>query len=56
VNPVTVLYDRDCGFCRWMLAQVMRWDRRGLVRPVALQDPEAGAMLGDMEEERKMPA
>ncbi len=24
-----VFYDADCGFCRWALAGVLRWDRAG---------------------------
>ena len=47
-----VLYDRDCGFCRWSLAQVLTWDRGRRLRPVALQDPRARSLLGDMERER----
>jgi predicted DCC family thiol-disulfide oxidoreductase YuxK len=54
VQPVSLLYDNDCGFCRWMLARVTAWDRRGLVRPVALQDPRADDLLGVMDEDRKM--
>jgi predicted DCC family thiol-disulfide oxidoreductase YuxK len=23
-----VLYDADCGFCNWLLAWLLRWDRR----------------------------
>jgi predicted DCC family thiol-disulfide oxidoreductase YuxK len=33
---------------------VLAWDRRRRLRPVALQDPEADALLGGMDEERKM--
>ncbi len=25
----TVIYDSDCGFCRWSLALLLSWDRRG---------------------------
>src|SRR6266508_2389621 len=24
-----LLYDRDCGFCRWATRQLLAWDRRG---------------------------
>jgi predicted DCC family thiol-disulfide oxidoreductase YuxK len=33
-------YDEDCGFCRWMLAWVLRWDRRRRLEPVAITRPE----------------
>ena len=48
-----VLYDRDCGFCRWSLAKVLSLDRRRSLRPVALQDPEADVLLKGMNEERR---
>jgi predicted DCC family thiol-disulfide oxidoreductase YuxK len=42
-----IVYDRDCGFCRWSLAKVLRWDRRRALRPVALQSPEASELPTD---------
>jgi predicted DCC family thiol-disulfide oxidoreductase YuxK len=54
MEPVAVLYDADCGFCRWSLAKLLAWDRRGRLRPVALQDPEADELLGGMPEEERM--
>lgn len=50
----TVLYDRDCGFCRWSLAKLLAWDRRGRLRPLALQAPEAGRLLAGLSEEERM--
>jgi predicted DCC family thiol-disulfide oxidoreductase YuxK len=50
----TILYDADCGFCRWSLAKLLAWDRRRVLRPLALQDPGADVLLGGMDEERKM--
>ncbi len=49
-----VLYDRDCGFCRWSLARLLDLDRRLRLRPVALQDPEAEELLRGMEDERRL--
>ncbi|MEA2405319.1 MAG: DCC1-like thiol-disulfide oxidoreductase [Thermoleophilaceae bacterium] len=49
-----VLYDADCGFCLWALAKVLAWDRQCRLRPLALQDPAAGALLGAIDEERGM--
>jgi predicted DCC family thiol-disulfide oxidoreductase YuxK len=50
----SVLYDRDCGFCRWALAKLLRWDRTRRLRPVALQEPEADRLLAGMPEEERM--
>ena len=35
-----LLYDPDCGFCRWSLAWVLRWDRRRRVVPAPIERPE----------------
>lgn len=50
----TILYDADCGFCRWSLAWVLRWDRGRRLRPVALQDPEAERLLPGISEQERM--
>ena len=49
-----LLYDSDCGFCRWSVDKVLAWDRRGRLRAVALQDPEAEALLPGMDEAQKL--
>ena len=45
-------YDDDCGFCRWTLAWVLRWDRRHRLRPVPIESPEGDRELGDLGEVR----
>lgn len=54
MERTTILYDADCGFCRWSMDKLLKWDRRRLLRPVALQDSEADRLLGSMPEEGKM--
>jgi predicted DCC family thiol-disulfide oxidoreductase YuxK len=49
----TILYDRDCGFCRWCLGLILRWDAAGRLRPVALQDEEADRLLAGMPEDER---
>ncbi|SRR5581483_6633801 len=53
MKPV-LIYDSDCGFCRWSLGKVLAWDRRRRLRPVALQSPEADELLAGMPEEKRM--
>ena len=48
-----VLYDADCGLCRWGLAKILSFDRRNRLRPVALQDPEADRLVPGMDAVRK---
>jgi len=52
-NTWAVLYDRDCGFCRWSLAQLLALDRRGRLRPVALETLEADRLLADLAPEQR---
>ncbi len=43
-----VVYDADCGFCKWLLAGLLRWDRHETLRPLSLQRPEAEELLADL--------
>ena len=49
-----VLYDADCGLCKWLLAGLLRADRAGRLRPIALQRPEAGELLPDLVPAERM--
>ncbi len=50
----TLLYDRDCGFCRWCLGKVLAWDRRRTLRPLAIQSEEADRLLDGVPEEQRL--
>jgi predicted DCC family thiol-disulfide oxidoreductase YuxK len=54
MKAAILLYDSDCGFCRWSVDKILAWDRPRRLRPVALQAPEADALLGPMDTETKM--
>lgn len=43
-----VLYDDDCGFCRWVMAWAMRRDRRNVLVPVPIQSPLGSELLADV--------
>ncbi|MGI8712577.1 MAG: thiol-disulfide oxidoreductase DCC family protein [Solirubrobacteraceae bacterium] len=49
----TVIYDPDCGFCRTMLALLLRADRDQRLRPLALGTREADALLHDLVPEQR---
>ena len=49
-----VLYDADCGFCKWLLAGLLRWDRAVRLRPLPLQRPEADELLSDLGPAERM--
>ena len=46
-----MLYDEDCGFCRWSLDKILLWDRRETLRPVAIQSPEGERLLAAVPRE-----
>jgi predicted DCC family thiol-disulfide oxidoreductase YuxK len=50
----TVIYDADCGFCKWCLALLLRWDgRRGALRSLPLGTGEADRLLADLDVARR---
>jgi len=49
-----VLYDADCGFCKWLLSGLLRWDRAERLHPIALQRPEADELLADLTPAERM--
>jgi predicted DCC family thiol-disulfide oxidoreductase YuxK len=54
MKTAVLLYDSDCGFCRWSADKILAWDRRDRLRPLALQDPETATLLPGMSEEARM--
>jgi predicted DCC family thiol-disulfide oxidoreductase YuxK len=51
---LTVLYDRDCGFCKWSLDKILAWDRRHRLRPVAIQSEEGQRLLAPIPPEERL--
>jgi predicted DCC family thiol-disulfide oxidoreductase YuxK len=49
-----VLYDADCGFCRWSLDRLLRWDRHGRLRAAPIQSEEGERLLADLSEEDRL--
>ncbi|MTD46719.1 DUF393 domain-containing protein [Conexibacter sp. W3-3-2] len=44
-RALTVLYDADCGFCRWSVAWILRHVPAGSIVPRTIQSPEGQALL-----------
>ncbi|UJA21429.1 DUF393 domain-containing protein [Thermoleophilia bacterium SCSIO 60948] len=51
--PAVLLYDEDCGFCKWCLNRILAWDRRHRLRPVAIGSPEGASLLSSLSEEER---
>lgn len=49
-----VLYDEDCGFCRWSVVQLLGRDRTDALRPVAIQSDEGQALLSAVPEAERL--
>jgi predicted DCC family thiol-disulfide oxidoreductase YuxK len=54
VSEVTLLYDADCGFCRWSLDKILRRDKAKEILPVPIQSAEGQELLRDMDEDKRM--
>ena len=50
----TVLYDEDCGFCKWALDKILAWDRRRALTPVAIQSEEGQGLLVSVPEPERL--
>jgi predicted DCC family thiol-disulfide oxidoreductase YuxK len=48
-----VLYDRDCGFCKLALNQILRWDRAHRLEPVPIQSDEGRHLLSAMDPDER---
>jgi predicted DCC family thiol-disulfide oxidoreductase YuxK len=49
-----VLYDADCGLCKWLLSGLLRWDRAERLHPLALQRPEADDLMQELTPDERM--
>jgi predicted DCC family thiol-disulfide oxidoreductase YuxK len=54
VDTATILYDRDCGFCRWSLAKLLVWDRADRLHPLPIQSAEGQRLLADVPEHERL--
>ena len=52
-----MIYDSDCGFCKWCLALLLSLERggggNGALRPLPLGTPEADRLLADLTVEER---
>ena len=49
-----MLYDEDCGFCKWSLDKILAWDRSHKLRPVPIQSEEGQRLLAAVPEEQRL--
>ena len=51
MTRAVLIWDGDCGFCRWCVARVLRLDQRRRLRPVTLQSEEGRALTAHLGRE-----
>jgi predicted DCC family thiol-disulfide oxidoreductase YuxK len=48
-HEALVLYDEDCGFCRWSADRLRAWDRAHRFTFRSIQAADAAGLLGDLD-------
>jgi predicted DCC family thiol-disulfide oxidoreductase YuxK len=51
-----VLYDADCGFCRWAMAWALDHDSRRAIVAVPIQSPLGSQLLADLSPDERLAA
>jgi predicted DCC family thiol-disulfide oxidoreductase YuxK len=49
-----VLYDEDCGFCKWSLNKILAWDRSRRLRAVPIESEAGERLLAGVPRERRL--
>lgn len=49
-----VLYDEDCGFCRWSMAWALRHDAGKRLVAVPIQSPLGAELLAELDEHERL--
>ena len=49
MDSLTVLFDEECGLCRWSAGKLRRWACDGTLRFVGIRSPEGGRILRDVD-------
>lgn len=53
-DRLVVLYDGDCGFCRVILAMLLKWDRANHLRPATIQGTRGEWLLAALEPQERL--
>ena len=53
-SPLLVFYDEDCGYCRWSVAKLLRFDRDRRLRLIAIQSQQGEHLLAAIPPELRL--
>ncbi len=48
-EPLILVYDADCGFCRWSVAVLLDRDQRGALEPMTIDEADSRGLLDSVE-------
>jgi predicted DCC family thiol-disulfide oxidoreductase YuxK len=51
---IVILYDADCGLCRWSADRLKRWDSRGALAFASIQSANGQELLHAIPEEARL--
>jgi predicted DCC family thiol-disulfide oxidoreductase YuxK len=54
LNGAALLYDEDCGFCKWSLDKILAWDRAKRLRPVPIQSEDGARLLASLDPDARL--
>ena len=54
MEPTIVLYDEDCGFCRWTADKLRGWDRRRRLTFAPIQSSRGQALLRTVRADERL--
>jgi len=49
-----ILYDADCGFCRWSVARLLHLDSDKVLQPLTIQSAEGQTLLASIPEAERL--
>jgi len=53
-DPLRILYDADCGFCRWSVAKLLQLDSDKVLSPLTIQSSEGQTLLTSVPEAERL--
>ena len=53
-SQLRILYDADCGFCRWSVAKLLELDSTKVLNPLTIQSSEGQTLLAQIPEAERL--
>ena len=53
-TQLRILYDADCGFCRWSVAKLLQLDSAKVLEPLTIQSSEGQTLLASVPQPERL--